>query len=317
MNKVPTLSIGLAVRNGRDVIERCINSILSQDFTDFELIVCDNVSDDGTVDILKRYADSDARIKLHLNPVNIGSHENMKFALHLARGLLFRFISADDWLEPGCLSACVRALERDPEAVGVTTWFTLHMPDGSTKPAEFRNLFPTERAPERRFSRMVWVCHGAKALYDPVYGMYRRQRLLRCHPLRPSERTDWLLTVELALEGRILNIEQHLANRSITSQVGRDRVAFRRRLDPIRGELIRTSPRRLYRQMSAIALSADLTNAQLRRCQPALLIFLYKETVRTVRNWLSDAKHRTIQRWKLGARSSVLRSTRLRPASRQ
>ena len=38
---VPKLSIGLAVRNGRDVIERCINSILSQDFSDFELIICE------------------------------------------------------------------------------------------------------------------------------------------------------------------------------------------------------------------------------------------------------------------------------------
>jgi glycosyltransferase involved in cell wall biosynthesis len=302
--KVPTLSIGLAVRNGRDVIERCINSILSQDFTDFELVICDNVSDDGTIEILKRYADSDARIKLHLNPVNIGSHENMKLALDLSRGALFRFISADDWLEPGCLSACVRALERDSEAVGVTTWFTFYMPDGSTKPAEHRDVFPTELAPERRFARMLWVCHGAKSLYDPVYGIYRRQRLLLCRPLRPSERTDWLLSAELALEGRILNIEQRLANRCFASTVGIDRAAFRRRLDPIRGELIRTSPRRLYRQMSAIALSADLTNAQLRRCQPALLRFWYKETVRSVRNWLSDAKHRTIRRWKLGAAKS-------------
>jgi glycosyltransferase involved in cell wall biosynthesis len=271
---------------------------LSQDFADFELIICDNVSDDGTIEILKRYACSDARIKLHRNSVNIGSHENMKRTLDLSRGALFRFISADDWLEPGCLSACVRALDFDPEAVGVTTWFTLHMPDGTTKPAEFRDVFPTELAPEQRFARMLWVCHGAKALYDPVYGMYRRQRMLRCHPLRPSERTDWLLTAELALEGRILNIEQRLANRCFTSTVGIDRTAFRRRLDPIRGELIRTSPRRLYRQMSAIAISADLTNAQLRRCQPALLSFWYKETVRSVRNRLSDAKHRAIRRWK-------------------
>jgi hypothetical protein len=45
--KVPALSIGLAVRNGNDVVGRCVESVLSQDFTDFELLIRDNVSDDG------------------------------------------------------------------------------------------------------------------------------------------------------------------------------------------------------------------------------------------------------------------------------
>ena len=70
----PALSIGLAVRNGRNVIERCIDSILSQDFTDLELVVCDNASDDGTIGILDNYARADPRIRLSANQVNIGSH---------------------------------------------------------------------------------------------------------------------------------------------------------------------------------------------------------------------------------------------------
>ena len=49
----PTLSVGLAVRNGVDVVGRCIESIISQDFRDLELVISDNVSDDGTDALVK------------------------------------------------------------------------------------------------------------------------------------------------------------------------------------------------------------------------------------------------------------------------
>jgi hypothetical protein len=91
------------------------------------------------------------------------------------------------------------------------------------------------------------------------------------------------LSAELALAGPILNVEERLANRTWSSPVGVDRVAFRRRLDPARGEQLKTSPHRLTRQMYALAVSADLSDAQLRRCKPALRRFWFKEVVRTAR----------------------------------
>ena len=70
----PALSIGLAVRNDRQVVGRCIESVLSQDFTDLELVICDNVSDDGTIDTLEEYArDRPARRPAASTRVNIGS----------------------------------------------------------------------------------------------------------------------------------------------------------------------------------------------------------------------------------------------------
>jgi glycosyltransferase involved in cell wall biosynthesis len=291
--EAPKLSIGLAVRNEKDVIERCIDSILSQDFTDFELVICDNVSDDGTIEILERYARADPRIKLNLNPVNIGSHENMGLVLARSRGEFFRWISADDWLEPRYISTCLRALENHPSAIGVTTWFTIHTTDGTTRYEEFRGEFLDSEDPVRRFDRMLWFFHAGDAKYDPVYGLYRREYLLRCNPFRPSERTDWLLSTELALRGPILNIAERLAHR--TRNYARiDRAAFRRRLDPVRAEQIRTSPWRLARQMFALAVWADLTNAQLRRCRWPVLRFWYKQVICETRSWLSDIRYRVL-----------------------
>ena len=288
----PELSIGLAVRNGRDVVGRCIESILSQDFADLELVIRDNVSDDGTLATLEEYARADPRVAVSVNQVNIGSHENMKRVLEAARGTLFRWISADDWLEPGCLSACVRALADRPTAVGVTTGFTIHAPDGSTRHETYRGEFPTSQDAARRFERMLWFFQAGDAKYDPIYGTYRREALMRAHPLRPSERTDWLLSAELALIGPILHLEEPFANRTRSYPVGVDRAAFRRRLDPVQGERLRTSPRRLYRELYALAISADLAGAQLRRCRRALRRFWAREVERSARLRLSDLRHR-------------------------
>jgi glycosyltransferase involved in cell wall biosynthesis len=296
IERAPKLSVGLAVRNGRDCVERCIDSILTQDFIDFELVICDNVSDDGTIEIVKRYAQEDRRVKVGLNDVNIGSHENMKLVLTRSRGELFRWISADDWLEPTCLSTCVAALDAHPEAIGVTTGFTFHTSAGAVRYEDFPGEFPDSDDPGVRFARMLWFFHAGDAKYDPVYGMYRREPLLRCRPLRPSERTDWLLSAELALSGPILHLPERLAHRTQDHKRGTDRAAFRRRLDAKRGEQIRTTARRLYRQMQAFAISADLTEEQMRRCQRALQRFLVKETIRTNRLVLADLKHRWLSR---------------------
>jgi glycosyltransferase involved in cell wall biosynthesis len=296
MGEIPTLSIGLAVRNGRNVVERCIESILSQDFTDLELVVCDNDSDDGTIRILEDYARADPRIRLSANSVNIGSQENMRRVLETSRGTFFRWISADDWLEPRCLSMCVRALENRPDAIGVTTWFTIHTSDGSSRYEEYRGEYPTSPDPAQRFQRMLWFFHAGDAKYDPIYGVYRRSRLMRSHGLRPSECADWLLSAELALWGPILNVDERLANRTRAYPRGIDRAAFRRRLDTVRGEQLRTSARRLYRELLAYAVSADLSDAQLRRCKWALRRFWIKEGIRKARLRLSDARHRKHRR---------------------
>jgi glycosyltransferase involved in cell wall biosynthesis len=292
----PVLSIGLAVRNCCDIVGRCIESVLSQDLADLELIVSDNASDDGTLELVEDYARIDPRIRLSANPVDIGSHENMNRVLAAARGRYFRWISADDWLEPGCLSAGVRALEFQPEAIGVTSWFTIHTTDGLTRYEEYAGEFPTSRDPARRFERMLWFFHAGDAKYDPVYGLYRRDRLIRSHRIRPVERTDWLLSAELALMGPIVHVHERLAHRTRDYPVGSERVALRRRLDPVRANQLPSSPRRLSGELFALAAGAGLSEQHLRRCQRALLSFWAKEVARVSRERAADLKHELLAR---------------------
>jgi len=292
-NGTPAVSIGLAVRNEPEGVRRCIESVLSQDFTDLELVICDNASDDDTVATLEEYAREDRRVSVTVNPVNIGSHENMNRVLELSRGTLFRWISADDWLEPQTLSEGARVLERYPDAVGVTTGFTIHTPGQAPRYEQYRGEFPSSADAARRFERMVWFFHAGDAKYDPVYGIFRRELLMQSGRIRPNERTDWLLSAELALRGPIPHIHELLAHRGGRDWKARiDRAAFRRRLDPAQGERLKTSATELSRELYALARAANLTDLQLRRCRRALARFWAQEARRTSRMRLKDALQR-------------------------
>jgi glycosyltransferase involved in cell wall biosynthesis len=292
----PTLSVGLAVRNGIDVVGRCIESIVSQDFTDLELVISDNASDDGTRELIEEYTRADRRIKSSVNKGDIGSHENMNRVLELSRGELFRWISSDDWLEQGCLSACVRALRAHDDAIGVTTNFTIHTADESTRYEEYRGEFPTSPDSARRFERMLWFFQAGDAKYDPIYGVYRRESLMRSHRLRPSEQTDWLLCAELALMGPIIHVGRRLANRTRDYTVNTDRAAFRRRLDPSRGEELKSSARRLHRDLLTLVMAADLQEDQVLRCKCALRRFCIKDVATRGCAQISRMRHRVLGR---------------------
>jgi hypothetical protein len=292
----PAVSIGLAIRNDPGGVRRPIESVLSQDFTDLELVISDNASDDDTLTTIEEYARADRRVRIAVNPVNIGSHENMNRVLELSRGTLFRWISADDWLEPNTLTEAVRALERRSDAIGVTTGFTIHTPGLAPRFEQYAGEFPSAPDPARRFARMLWFFHAGETKYDPIYGVYRRERLLQSGRLRKNERTDWLLSTELALMGPILHIDELLAHRTKTYPNARDRAAFRRRLDPAAGEALRTTATSLSRDLYALARSAELTEAQLRRCRSALRRFWALELKRTNRERLADPVRRAIRR---------------------
>jgi glycosyltransferase involved in cell wall biosynthesis len=266
--------------------------VLSQDFADLELVISDNASDDGTVDTLQEYAQQDRRVRLLLNTVNVGIHENMNRALRAARGKLHRWISADDWLESNALAAAVGALQRHPEAIGVTSGFTIHTEGAAPRYEQYKGEFPSSPDAARRFERMLWFFHAGDAKYDPVYGVYRREQLMRTGRLRRNERTDWLLSAELALIAPIIHIDELLANRTRDYPAGVDRAAFRRRLDPVHAEQLKTSPTGLSRELAALARSANLTAPQMRRCRRALRRFWTRDLVRTNRILLSDALHR-------------------------
>lgn len=116
-NNNPILSIGMPVYNSIHTVENAIESLLMQTFTDFELIISDNCSDDGTHELLKQIALIDQRIKLTRQPKNIGAIKNFEFVLTSANGKYFMWAAADDFWLPEFIGVNIDFLEKNTDYV--------------------------------------------------------------------------------------------------------------------------------------------------------------------------------------------------------
>lgn len=114
---MPRFSICISVYNGDRFLQGCLDSVLCQSFADFELIVVDDASSDGTADILADYAKKDERITIISKSQNEGLHLGHRAALEACSGEYVLFLDADDEFEEGLLSKidCVLREERDAD----------------------------------------------------------------------------------------------------------------------------------------------------------------------------------------------------------
>jgi len=93
---IPQVSIGMPVYNGARFIREALDSLLAQTFTDYELIISDNASTDGTEAICREYAARDTRIRYVRQAENIGAFNNFEFVLVNAISECFMWMAADD-----------------------------------------------------------------------------------------------------------------------------------------------------------------------------------------------------------------------------
>lgn len=112
----PRVSLGIPVFNGEKYLALTLDSILAQTYTDFEVVISDNGSTDGTQQICESYAAKDKRIKYHRNPTNIGIAPNFNRALELSSGEYFKWTDYDDLLAPEFVAKCVDGLDQYPDA---------------------------------------------------------------------------------------------------------------------------------------------------------------------------------------------------------
>lgn len=112
----PKVSICLPTYNYSRYITDAIESVISQTFKDFELVIIDDCSTDNTIDILKRYSKIDNRIIFQKNTKNIGLGNNFNKCLELATGQYVKIMCSDDLLEPTCIYKSLILLDKYPTA---------------------------------------------------------------------------------------------------------------------------------------------------------------------------------------------------------
>src|SRR5271169_6107872 len=122
----PFVSIVTPVYNGETYLRECIESVLAQTYSNWEYIIVNNCSTDGTLRIAAEYSSRDRRIHVYnsdsLLPI-IANH-NRAFGLISRESKYCKVVSADDWLFPECLARMVAVAEANP-AVGLVGSYQL------------------------------------------------------------------------------------------------------------------------------------------------------------------------------------------------
>ena len=201
----PKVSIGLAVYNGERYLREAIDSILAQTYTDFELIISDNASIDGTAQICQEYASQDPRIRYHRNPTNIGGANNENLTFRMARGEYFRLAAHDDYLAPTLLEKCVSVLEQMPDVILVYTEIFEIDEEGKVVLTKSLRKGISPR-PSHRFHDLAFHDHNC----EPSYGLMRSDTLRKTPLQHNFTDSDRVLLCELALHGRFFEIPEAL-----------------------------------------------------------------------------------------------------------
>lgn len=211
---VPTVSIGLPVFNGANYIRLAIESILSQTFEDFELIISDNGSIDDTRAICEQYVRLDPRIRYHSFAVNQGAARNYNNVFNLSRGKYFKWAAHDDECHPEFLSRCVEVFEEGPSAI-VVVYTKEHFIDAEGTiirevSSEF-SLATRHRSADRRLAHVLKVVGTAGA----VFGLIKADALRKSRLIDTFIGSDLVLVAELAMLGEIVEVPQLLFRRRI------------------------------------------------------------------------------------------------------
>lgn len=115
----PTVSVIMPTYNREELLPRAIESVLSQTYKNFEFIIIDDGSTDNTLQLLKKYADQDKRIRVFRNDVNKGIAYSRERGLNAARGKYIAIMDSDDISFPIRLEKQSAYLNAHPETAVV------------------------------------------------------------------------------------------------------------------------------------------------------------------------------------------------------
>lgn len=198
MSDYPIASIGMPIFNEKRFLRSTLESLVTQDYPNLELIISDNASTDGTSEIAQEFASGYPWIRYHRFETNQGPAVNFKYVLDQSRGKYFLWAAGHDLWSPNYISSCVSQLEKRPQAVlafGSSVWID-----------ESGDLFPRESGwadtrgmdPVARYFTVLW------GTMNPILGLIRRVDLKNC-PIINMVGTDLNILTHLAMRGAFVH----------------------------------------------------------------------------------------------------------------
>ena len=181
----PTVSIIVPVYNAEKTIGRCIDSILGQQYTDFELLLVDDGSKDGSGAICDSYALADSRVQV-IHKENTGVSDTRNIGISRARGVYLQFLDSDDWITPDATKLLVETA-RDHDCDLVISDFYRVVGERVSRKGDIDE--------DRVLTREEYAAHMMEQPADFYYGvlwnkLYRRA-IVEAHHLRMDPEISW------------------------------------------------------------------------------------------------------------------------------
>lgn len=170
----PLISICIPTYKGARLLPETINSVLSQSYSNFELLIIDDNSPDDTQSVVSQY--SDPRIRYINNSRNLGPQGNWNRCLELAQGQYYKLLPQDDLLAPDCLKEQVAILEADTDGSIVLVFGSRQIIDFKGHPFLKRGLSNTKPG---RIAGLELIRNcvraGTNLIGEPGNGLIRRE----------------------------------------------------------------------------------------------------------------------------------------------
>jgi glycosyltransferase involved in cell wall biosynthesis len=203
----PRVGVAMPAYNAERFIRLALDSLVSQTFKDFHLLISDDASTDGTESICREYAAKDPRIHYVRQPKNLGQIQNFNYSLSQTRGEYFMWASNDDMWEPTCLERYVAVLDDRPD---IDLVYSPHR--GYNHATGTRVEVPAEVVPSclenKRNNVLIRFLNQVPTL---MYSMFRRQFLDEViGSYRNFDLSDVFMTYQAATHGKIYVLEDSL-----------------------------------------------------------------------------------------------------------
>jgi len=209
--KNPKISVCIPSYNCAPYLDEAIASVLGQTYADFELLVIDDCSTDGSWQIIRRHADRDARIRASRNDGNLGMVANWNRCLELSRGEYVRYLFADDLLaSPACLERMAALLDADPEVSLVASARTII--DERSTVLKTASRFPDGlvEGGEKIIRRCLY--EGRNLIGEPSVVMFRRSQAERGFSVSYKQFVDLEMWFHLLEKGKFAYIGEPLSS---------------------------------------------------------------------------------------------------------
>ncbi|MGA2514330.1 MAG: glycosyltransferase [Candidatus Limnocylindrales bacterium] len=202
----PLVTIGMPTYNGERFLAESLDSLLAQDYPNFELVISDNCSTDETERIARAYAGRSDRVRYVRHETHVGVSASFNRVLGLAGGTYFMWATDHDLWEPALISRCVAALEADPAAVLAYPQSLLIDENGAVIEEMDDQIELGQRSALVRYKRLIWRLH----VCNMIYGVARREALVATGGFPDVFGPDHVVLGRLALRGPILRVGGHL-----------------------------------------------------------------------------------------------------------